>query len=534
MSKKNDDSIERIFRKALTQHEPTFVEGDWLKMEKMLDEEASRRAAIRSKRIKGTTFALMGLMGLIVAVYFLAFNNPSDSVERFSPLSPELRAEEDQRNIGNVENESSSSGLLSSEKDSAQTEILSEASVLKQKEVVPPRKEDQGKKYLSDKKSNSSTELSNPASPKKYKTAKPHRALTNNEDESADRSPAGVRTDRLQSDAGVNFKNDKGTYDTNSIASQRSAKNGNVSDTVKQPSSPLATSSEAIDSQNLSPVGNERSPGNNPTDDRSATIHPDSAWLTLPGNRNAVIDQGLSNSDLKQQDTVTVAAVIKHAKVIDDTDSLQETQQRHKVKPSSRWSLGLLFAPEFSTTRLNHYSTPGESLGLRIGYQVSNRFAVNTGIIRSTKKYKDDAGEYNTNPNYWRNRTNGVIPEEIKGKCLVLEIPLDLQFDVLQTQKSRVFASAGISSYLMLSQSYSYNFDVPNRWADSGWSTSESESYWFGVGIMSAGYERNIHPALMIGIEPYLKMALTEVGWPNIKLLSTGAYVTLRYKFIGK
>src|SRR5688572_1537087 len=127
MSKKNDDSIERIFRKAVTQYEPTFLESDWLKMEKMLDEEASRRAAIRSKRIRGAAYTLTGLMGLFVAVYFLAFNNPSDSVERVSPLSPELRAEEDHRSNENEGKETSSSGLLSSsDKDSTQEETIFE------------------------------------------------------------------------------------------------------------------------------------------------------------------------------------------------------------------------------------------------------------------------------------------------------------------------------------------------------------------------------------------------------------------------
>ncbi len=545
MSKKNDDSIERIFRKAVTQYEPTFVESDWLKMEKMLDEEANRRAVVRSKRIRGTAYLATGLMGLIVAVYFLAFNNPSDSVEGLSRLSPELRAEEDHRSNGNEEKENSSSGLLSSETDSAQMETLGETPVQKQNstDVVPAKEEHQVKKYSGDKRSNLSSELSNPASPQKYKIEKPHNTLEDNHEDSSDRFSAIIGenktdgTDELPSDSSINFNNGMVTYDTKSGETQVSPGNDQSSDaTVTQPSSPLPASSTAIDNQNLSRVGKEGSLENNPSKDKSTIIYSDTTLRHQPGNRNQVIDPTLSNHNLKQQDTVAIAEINDQPKAINNADSLQETptQTENKIRPSSRWSLGLLFAPEFSTTRLNHYSTPGESLGLRIGYQFSDRFSINTGIIRSTKKYKDDAREYNTNPNYWKNRTNGVIPEEINGKCLVFEIPLDFQFDVIHSPKSRVFASAGMSSYFMLSQSYSYEFEAPNPGSESGWSTSKSESYWFGVGIISAGYERNIHPALMIGIEPYLKIALTEVGWPNINLLSTGAYVTLRYKFIEK
>jgi hypothetical protein len=491
-------------------------------------------------------------VGLIVAVYFLAFNNPSDSVERLNPLSPALRAEEDHRSNGNVEKETSSSGLLSSsDKDSTQEETIIETPRRKQTDtkVAPSKLEDQRKKYLTDKRSNPPSELSNSTFLQNDKIAKPDAAVKDSDDELSERFSTVIGenkmddADGLDADSGIKFNNDKLTNDTNSVATQVSGRKAHSSDnSLEQLSAPSPTSPMAIDSQNSSTVGKEGS-AKRDTSNGESKSNSDGTLMPLPDSKSEMIDSALSGSNLTPKDTTTVTQVVDQSRAVNNADSLQNnadslqeesTRHKNKVKLSSRWSLGLLFAPEFSTTRLNHYSTPGESLGLRIGYQFSNRFSVNTGIIRSSKKYKDDAGEYNTNPNYWKNRTNGVIPEEINGQCLVLEIPLDLQFDVIRTQKSRVYASAGMSSYFMLSQSYRYKFEAPNPGADSGWSTSKSESYWFGVGIISAGYERNIHPALMIGLEPYLKVALTEVGWPNINLLSTGAYVTLRYKFIGK
>jgi hypothetical protein len=217
-------------------------------------------------------------------------------------------------------------------------------------------------------------------------------------------------------------------------------------------------------------------------------------------------------------------------------------EKKEKVKPVSRFSIAIVLAPEFSTTSLSRYSSPGESIGLRIGYQLSNRFNINTGIIRSNKKYVGDGSDYTPQSGYWKFRTNGIVPEEIDSKCLVYEFPVGLQFDVIQTQKSRLFASTAISSYFMISQAYDYTFDAPNPGADTGWRSAGSESYWFSVGMMSVGYERYIYRSLVgyeryiyrsfaIGIEPYLKISLSEIGWPNVKLFSTGAYVTLRYRF---
>jgi hypothetical protein len=125
-----------------------------------------------------------------------------------------------------------------------------------------------------------------------------------------------------------------------------------------------------------------------------------------------------------------------------------------------------------------------------------------------------------------------VVPEEIDSRCLVYELPVGIQFDAIQTEKSRVFIAGSISSYFMISQAYDYTFESPNPGADKGWRSAGSESYWFNIGMVSAGYERYVYRSFAIGIEPYLKISLSEIGWPNVKLFSTGAYVTLRYRFM--
>ena len=81
MSKKSDDSIERIFRQVLTQYDPNApsIKDDWVKMEQMLVAEERRLAEIRLRRNKGIAFTVAGLIGLLTAVYFLSFKNPWNS-----------------------------------------------------------------------------------------------------------------------------------------------------------------------------------------------------------------------------------------------------------------------------------------------------------------------------------------------------------------------------------------------------------------------------------------------------------------------
>ena len=51
---------------------------------------------------------------------------------------------------------------------------------------------------------------------------------------------------------------------------------------------------------------------------------------------------------------------------------------------------------------------------------------------------------------------------------------------------------------------------------------------------LSVGYERQVMPGLMLGLEPYVKIPVEEIGWTNLKLFSTGASITVRYTVLRK
>jgi hypothetical protein len=516
MSKKSDDSIERIFRQALTQYDSTFQESDWLKMEKLLNEEANRRAAARSKRIKGTAYTLTGLTGLIIAVYFLAFRNPSDSIAELNNSVNEMQATGDLEKDGIVKLENPPDGLLSEtppskspgvlggkEKADLSNKTLGEESTRDQtdknakKGGVPPGEE--GRDNGFENRGNDPQVLT-----------KGNTKSSNEPIDGRSTEPSGANLKAAAVGAapatGVAGQNGSGGDGTTRAAGEpadsdktKAAGAGIVSATVPAPINSQTT--EQITSNSASLASGEKAT-------KATQVGPDS--IISSEEKNALAHRIDSLENTKAQ-----------------------SEEKQKTKPPYRLSIGIILAPEFSTTSLDEYSAPGGSFGLRIGYQVSNRLNIKTGIIRSMKKYEGDGYDYAPrNPLYWNNRTNGVVPEAIDSKCLVYELPVGVQFDAIQTQKSRVFLSAALSSYFMISQAYDYTFESPNPGADMGWRSSGSESYWFSVGMVSAGYERYVHRSFAIGIEPYLKISLDEIGWPNIKLFSGGAYVTLRYRFM--
>jgi hypothetical protein len=207
-------------------------------------------------------------------------------------------------------------------------------------------------------------------------------------------------------------------------------------------------------------------------------------------------------------------------------------QTKHLVPP--RLSLLLSLAPDFSSTSINKYTAPGGAFGAMLHYHIGNSWSVSAGVIKNQKKYTGDGEDYQPPKGYWKYYTNGVIPESIDGSCSVLEIPVMVQYTLANVGRSRFLIGAGASSYVMLNESYRYYFDQPNPGAKDGWDSKDQSRFLFNMINFTIGYERQIAPGLRLGIEPYMKIPIEEIGWSKLKLFSTGASFTLRYNLLRK
>ena len=207
-------------------------------------------------------------------------------------------------------------------------------------------------------------------------------------------------------------------------------------------------------------------------------------------------------------------------------------KKEHVATP--RLSLLLSFAPDFSATSLDRYSAPGKAFGAMIHYHAWTRWSFSAGIIKNTKQYTGDGEDYHPPAGYWKYYTNGIIPESIDGSCSILEFPVMVQYTISTSRKHRWLLGAGASSYLMQSESYRYRFEEPNPGAKEGWDSRSSSRFLFNMMNFTVGYEYQVVPGLMLGIEPYVKIPLEKIGWSNLKLYSTGASFTLRYTLISR
>jgi|SRR5689334_18302064 len=119
--------------------------------------------------------------------------------------------------------------------------------------------------------------------------------------------------------------------------------------------------------------------------------------------------------------------------------------------------------------------------------------------------------------------------KDVTGNCSMYDIPLNVRYNLVAKKSSNIFISAGLSSYLMKKEQYSYFYyynGVPTT-RDRGYPTSDD--YLFSIINFSAGFEKKLNKSFSLQVEPFFKQTLTGVGFGSISLNSTGIYFSLRY-----
>jgi hypothetical protein len=205
-------------------------------------------------------------------------------------------------------------------------------------------------------------------------------------------------------------------------------------------------------------------------------------------------------------------------------------QKQHLAAP--RLSLLLSFAPDFSGTSIGEYSEPGKAFGASMAYHFGNRWRLSFGAIKNYKEYTGSGEYYKPPKGYWKRNTNGIVPSTIDGSCSLVEFPVMIQYSMIDNGKNKWVVGAGASSYLMQTESYRYNFEQPNPGANEGWASNETSHFMFNMINFTVGYEHEILPGVVLGIEPYVKIPIEEIGWSRLKLFSTGASITMRYTLL--
>lgn len=94
---------------------------------------------------------------------------------------------------------------------------------------------------------------------------------------------------------------------------------------------------------------------------------------------------------------------------------------------------GIIITPDISTIKLQSVKNIGVSFGLLLGYEISKKVSVESGISWDKKFYYSDGKYFNTKKIY--------IPEhayivDVQGLCRMIELPVTLKYSFRQTGKT--------------------------------------------------------------------------------------------------
>jgi len=206
---------------------------------------------------------------------------------------------------------------------------------------------------------------------------------------------------------------------------------------------------------------------------------------------------------------------------------------------ASKWSIGVTLSPEMNSVGFAQSVKWSGQFGLGVYYRAFKNFTVSTGVGYTKKKYNTQGQNYKPYEGYWIKSTSGVIPDNVDGKCAVIDIPINFGYALNPNKRFYLDGVIGLSNYILLSETYYYEFDELNpEYNDQpisyGWQTKDNSNFLLSVLNVSIGVNWNINDRLVITGSPYFKIPLKEIGYGNIPLHSSGTSFTLRYKFFRK
>src|SRR5450432_1059735 len=199
-------------------------------------------------------------------------------------------------------------------------------------------------------------------------------------------------------------------------------------------------------------------------------------------------------------------------------------------------NFGFAFGPDYTDAGGISNNQFGNNIGLTVGYYLTNKLSVNTGIFYSNKFFWSP-GHGSASPqvsSFIANgyaRTNAAAPpvQYVNGSTNLYELPLTLRYDFAKNDKTKFFVNGGLSSYFILKQTYINFFNSLGRAPANKIVDQEQINYWFGVADLSFGLETEIGKGFSFQAEPFFRLPLKNMGLENLKLNSYGFMLSFRY-----
>ena len=206
---------------------------------------------------------------------------------------------------------------------------------------------------------------------------------------------------------------------------------------------------------------------------------------------------------------------------------IEDAGRNTAPRKRGEWQLGLTVGPNLTTVNGTVGKTAGVNTGLVVQHRISDsKFSVGSGVVLESMTYGMAPEEFHPGGK----TLNIPSLTSVEGKCQMLDVPVNVRYDVVRTSKSNAFVSTGVSGLLMAKESYSYNYNNQGQTYQKSVDVSGKGKSLYTVTNLSIGYERTFNRT-SVQIEPYIKLPMSSIGYGQLNLGSLGTQVSIKQSF---
>ena len=249
-----------------------------------------------------------------------------------------------------------------------------------------------------------------------------------------------------------------------------------------------------------------------------ALSFPADSSLTSTPNVQSLNSKPL-NDEIIIASSISTDAESKSEEVNSSTDLMETNDKLNPTK--SRLSLAINFAPDLNGVEQLQSNKISYSIGAGLIYNISNKLSIEAGAAYGRKSYQTGFSSFRP-ASY---RMFQVKANTVSSGFDVMDIQLNLAYTLLKKGKSSFGVGAGISSYLMLDEQYSFTYSNIYARGLSSFHTGYQNNHFLGIANLNLSYKRNLSSNVKLAFNPYLKLPLTDLGYGNIRLRSAGVSV---------
>lgn len=289
----------------------------------------------------------------------------------------------------------------------------------------------------------------------------------------------------------------------------------------KSPNTPDVSSNKKIVTTKLTPISNQSLSGK-----KSGMPVTQKQDYNDEKKENIIVQKEEPAAPQKKADVSDVKPAMSDVQVNAPVTSAKKAKTPVRIKYP--FTVGLVTGPDLSNVNFRFNDKPGYNAGIRLSWQFAPRFAVSTGAVYTKKNYSAIGNDYHPPKGYW---TNYVTIDKVIGSCWMIDVPLEIRYDLHAGNSSKWFVSSGLSTYLMNKEDYEYHYMNNGQYTVRRWINDEHSSYILSVANLSAGYEQMVGKHISVQAEPYLKVPLSGVGFGKMQMNSYGLNISIRYGF---